>query len=267
MQTRLAPVFDAHTLPGSSFSFDGEKGASVVHNRERGAPAAKLYVASPEEMYREIEKAKQRESSNKWLRERGLHEIAPSSIFADQATAEVLRGSWMADGASLTNSTVEGVSATSPSFAGTGGVTGPDSESGFWRPGRAIRIYWEGVLSSATASAGNLTLNTRLNTISGNSLGPSSANVLAVSMASIVQTMELRAICRSIGAAGALEVGIEWHTLMNATQLTATTDMRNRATPAIDTTANNTIVITGLFTVANAANILITKIFLVEVLN
>lgn len=267
MKELALPVFDAHTLPGSSFSFDSEKGAVVTHQRERGAPSRSLFTATPEDMTREIAQAESREKTNRWLRERGLTEVRPSSVFADVSSAVALRGVWTVDGPSLNTSVVETVIATSPVFAGAGAGAGADAAGGFWYSGRAIRIFWEGILSSVSATPGNITLNTRLNSNAGNSLGVSAANALANSMAAIAQTMELRVVCRSIGAAGALESNVEYHTLMNATQLTATTDMRNRATPAIDTTANNTIVVTGLFSVSNAANILITKIFLVEVLN
>lgn len=271
------PVFDAQTLPGSSFSYsfdpgEGRARVQVVHQRPRSAPSRSLFIADMEDMAHEVRMADSRRATNAWLRERGLTEIRDNGIYNDLASAVVVHGNWIADGTSFTNSVTENTVAISPQFAGSGAAiesttTSPEAAGGFWYQGRAIRIFWEPVISSAASSPGNLTLNWRLNSHTGNSFGAGPASALAVSMATVSWISRLHAVCRTVGAAGALEGSTEYRYVLSATQLTATTDMINRASATIDTTANNNIVGTALFSAASASNIILTKMLVVEVLS
>jgi hypothetical protein len=279
MRELALPIFDGATMPGSSYSynFDHETGKHdtlVVHQRPLNAPKRSIYVAGEDELKAEIKMAESRQSAEKLIRELARRRgNLDSRLFNDLASAVVVHGNWIADGTSFTNSVTENTIAMSPLLAGAGAAIesttyGPDASGGFWYPGRALRIFWTGAVSSAASTPGNLTMNARLNTHTGNALGASAANALATSMATVVWSGIILVTCRTIGAAGTLESMIMWDAVLNATQTTAPT--RAIATGhnvAIDTTANNTLVVTALFSFASASNIILTRQFICEVLS
>jgi hypothetical protein len=279
MRELALPIFDGATLPGSTYTYgfdpeDNKAETLVVHQRPLNARKRSIYVAQADELEAEIKMAESRQSAEKLIRElvrrRGNID---SRLFNDLASAVVVHGNWIADGTSFTNSTTENTIAMTPLLAGSGAAIesttyGADASGGFWYPGRALRIFWTGAVSSAASSPGNLTINGRLNTHTGNALGASAANALAVSMATVIWSGILLITCRTIGAAGTLESSVVWDCVLSATQATDPTSTANTGhNVAIDTTANNSINITALFSAASASNIILTRQFIAEVLS
>jgi hypothetical protein len=162
----------------------------------------------------------------------------------DNASAEVLQR--VSRGAQATvTATTETALFTSQSFAG--GAAG-DGEGGFWYPGKTVRMWASGLLTTI-GTAGTITLNWRLNSISGNSLGASVAITPAISITKGSWLFEGRITCRSIGSSGTLigQGGITFGSTVVTTTSPGRTwlmpDVNPDATATIDTTAASTSIL------------------------
>lgn len=137
--------------------------------------------------------------------------------------------------------------------------------------GRTLRVWVSGFVTTTT-TAGTITLNWRLNSISGNSLGASVAITPIISITKGAWIFEGRIVCRSIGSSGTL-IGAG-QIAFGSTVVTATSpgrtwlmpDVNSDATATIDTTASagNSIVFTILQTQAHTWQ---AQMGFVEVLN
>ena len=186
----------------------------------------------------------------------------------DLATADALGRVGKQVGLSATTTTETILFATQP-FASAGANT--QGEDGFFYVGRTLRIRVSGFLTTI-GTAGTITLNWRLNTISGNSLGASVAITPIVSITKGAWIFEGYVTCRSVGSAGTL-IG-SGQIVFGSTVVTATSpgrawllpDVNSDATATIDTTVagGNQIVFTTLMTQAHTMT---TQIGTCEVLN
>lgn len=171
-------------------------------------------------------------------------------------------------GLSATTTTETILFATQP-FASAGANT--QGEDGFFYPKRAIRIRVGGFLTTI-GTAGTVTMNLRLNSITGNSLGASVAIVPVISITKGAWIYEGVVVCRSVGTAGTL-IG-HGQITFGSTVVTATSpgrtwlmpDVNSDATATIDTTlaGGNQLVLTTLMTQAHTMT---TQIGICEVLN
>lgn len=170
----------------------------------------------------------------------------------DNASAEVLQRVVRGVGTTTTATTETILLASQPFAAGAAG----DGEGGFWYPGKTIRMWASGLLTTI-GTAGTLTLNTRLDTISGASLGASPAITPVISITKGSWLYQCIVTCRTLGTSGALigQGGIVFGTtVVTAPAAGADFLMPNvnpDATAAIDTTAAHTLVFTILQTQAH----------------
>lgn len=186
----------------------------------------------------------------------------------DNASAVVNSRVGKGVGLSATTTTETILFATQP-FASAGANT--QGEDGFWAQGRAIRIWASGFLTTI-GTAGTITLNMRLNSISGNSLGASAAITPVISITKGAWLFQAMIVCRTVGSAGTL-IGAGQITF-GSTVVTTTSpgrtwllpDVNSDATATIDTTVSggNQIVFTTLMTQAHTMT---TQIGVCEVLN
>lgn len=164
-------------------------------------------------------------------------------------------------------STTEGILFATQSFPGSGSNT--NGQGGFWYPGRTIRIRVSGFLTTI-GTAGTITLNLRLDSISGASLGASVAITPVISITKGAWIYEAYATCRTMGASGVI-IGSGTITF-GSTVVTATApgrtwllpDVNSDATATIDTTAAHQLVFTTLMTQAHTMT---TQMGTCEVLN
>lgn len=186
----------------------------------------------------------------------------------DLATAVASARVGKAAGLSATTTTETILFATQP-FASAGANT--QGEDGFWYVGRSLRIRVSGFLTTI-GTAGTVTMNLRLNSISGASLGASVAIVPIINITKGAWIYEGYVTCRSVGAAGSL-IG-SGQIVFGSTVVTATSpgrtwlmpDVTSDATAAIDTglAAGNQLVLTTLMTQAHTMT---TQMSVCEVLN
>jgi len=217
-----------------------------------------LWVAKPHHVAAEVERV----VAVRELFRRGLRPISGG----DLVTAETCPRVDIVDGGSIAG-TSEGVLVTSPTYAGSGAST--MGTGGFWYPSRAIRVLLRGVLTTASSSQGNLTLNWRLDSTSGASLGAGAALALAASQTNLSWEFEGHIVCRTVGTSGTL-LGMGRLLANSAAYSTAANEVAlipasAPATATIDTTANHTIVIT--VTLGSASDSMTVKQAFFEVLN
>jgi len=199
----------------------------------------------------------------RWMRALGFTPVIGGG---DLVTAETCPRVDIVDGGSIAG-TSEGVLVTSPTYAGSGAST--MGTGGFWYPSRAIRVLLRGVLTTASSSQGNLTLNWRLDSTSGASLGAGAALALAASQTNLSWEFEGHIVCRTVGTSGTL-LGMGRLLANSAAYSTAANEVAlipasAPATATIDTTANHTIVIT--VTLGSASDSMTVKQAFFEVLN
>src|SRR5258708_39259132 len=135
----------------------------------------------------------------------------------DSASAEV--ASVVSIGAAVAiPGTTEGALSVSQTFPGSGAqvtgianqTTGPRvGGSVFWKQGTAIEVLLRGVATTG-GTPGNLTLNWRLDSISGASLGASATITLLASQTNVCWEFRGDIVCRSVGTAGELLGRAEW---------------------------------------------------------
>lgn len=186
----------------------------------------------------------------------------------DNASAVVNARVGKGVGLSATTTTETILFATQP-FASAGANT--QGEDGFFSVGRLIRIYVSGFLTTI-GTAGTVTLNMRLNSISGNSLGASVAIVPVISITKGAWEFTAYVSCRSVGSTGTLigsgeiQFGTTVVTAPSAGATFLLPNVNSDATATIDTTlaGGNQIVITTLMTQAHTMT---TQIGVCEVLN
>lgn len=179
----------------------------------------------------------------------------------DSASAEV--ASVVSIGAAVAiPGTTEGALSVSPTYPGSGAqvtgianqTTGPRvGGSVFWKPGLAIEVLLRGVATTG-ATPGNLTLNWRLDTISGASLGASATITLLANQANLGWEFRGDIVCRTVGTAGTLWGQGHW--MCNELLFAPNLIMVPAATPAtaaIDTTAAHQLVVTALLTQAGSS--------------
>jgi hypothetical protein len=186
----------------------------------------------------------------------------------DNASAVVNARVGKGAGLSATTTTETILFATQP-FSSAGANT--QGEDGFFAVGRAIRLWVSGFLTTI-GTAGTITLNMRLNSIAGNSLGASVAIAPIPTITKGAWLFQAMITCRSVGATGTL-IGTGQITF-GSTVVTATApgrtwllpDVNSDATATIDTTlaGGNQIVFTTLMTQAHTMT---TQIGVCEVLN
>jgi hypothetical protein len=165
----------------------------------------------------------------------------------DNASAVVLQRISLADGAAITGTT-EGIISASPNWAGSG--TNTAGTGGFWYPGKSVRFTSAGRLTTP-ASAGTMTLNMRLDTITGASLGASGALAVIASQTNVSYWFEYIVTCRSVGTAGTLfGMGkfVVNPIVLASTAQPAMMPATGPTTATIDTTGNHQLVWTALFT-------------------
>lgn len=186
----------------------------------------------------------------------------------DNASADVAARVGKGVGLSATTTTETILFATQP-FASAGANT--QGEDGFFAVGRVIRLWASGFLTTI-GTAGTITMNMRLNSIAGNSLGASVAITPVISITKGAWLFQAMIACRSVGSAGTL-IGAGQITF-GSTVVTTTSpgrtwllpDVNSDATATIDTTlaGGNQIVLTTLMTQAHTMT---TQIGVCEVLN
>jgi len=209
-------------------------------------------------------------------REKNLHRLAQAAREGhpfpigggDNASANTLPRVGKGVGLSATTTTETVLFASQP-FASAG--SNNQGEDGFWYVGRTIRFWVSGFLTTI-GTAGTVTLNWRLNSITGNSLGASIAITPIVSITKGAWIFKGVVTCRSIGSAGTLIGAGE--IIFGSTVVTATApgrtflmpDVNSDATATIDTTLSggNQVVLTTLMTQAHTMT---TQLGLCEVLN
>ncbi len=165
------------------------------------------------------------------------------------------------------NATTEGILFATQQFAGSGSNT--SGQDGFWYPGKSLRIYASGFLTTI-GTAGTITLNWRLDSITGASLGASVAITPIVSITKGAWVFEGWVTCRSVGSSGTI-IG-SGRMVFGSTVVTATApgrawllpDVSSDATATIDTTANHQVVLTTLMTQAHTMT---TQLGFCEVMN
>jgi hypothetical protein len=173
--------------------------------------------------------------------------------YADKASAVALKRWDRGVGLSATTTT-ETILFASHQLGGAGSNTA--GQDGALEVGTYMRLWVSGFLTTI-ATAGTITLNMRLNSISGNSLGASIAITPIVSITKGAWIFEARCMLRSTGSSGTI-IGAGQITF-GSTVVTATApgrtfllpDVNSDATATIDTTATNQVVFTTLMTQAH----------------
>lgn len=165
---------------------------------------------------------------------------------ADMATATVLARASIVDGTGVTGTT-ETIASASPLYPGSGSNT--LGTGGFWYPGKSLRFWCWGRLNTG-ASASTMTLNMRLDTTGGASLGASAAVSIVVSQTNISFFLKYMVTCRSVGTSGTL-FGIGALEANPAVIASTNQPMMLPAsaptTATIDTTTNHQLVFTAVF--------------------
>jgi hypothetical protein len=172
----------------------------------------------------------------------------------DFATAEVCKSVDVAAGTSIAGTSI-GIINTSPTWPGSLGATGQQSEGGFWRQGRAVMGRFWGTTTTST-TPGTLTIDLRLDTTGGTLLVTSGALTLIASQTTSSWKLEFDVTCRTVGTAGTVmamgkfEAGAAIFAAGSAF-LPATAP----ATATMDTTANHNFVVCVTETNASTSSI------------
>lgn len=170
----------------------------------------------------------------------------------DNASAEVTNRVVVAPLGTVTATTETALFTTQTFGKGAAG----DGQGGFWSQGQRLRITLEGLLTTI-GTAGTITMNWRLDTNAGATLGVSIAITPVVSITKAPWSFEGMVTCRSIGTAGALygmgkiSFGSTVVTTTSPGRVFYMPDITADATTAIDTTADHSIVFTVLQTQAH----------------
>lgn len=175
----------------------------------------------------------------------------------DFATAETLKSVDIAAGTSIAGTAI-GIINTSPTWPGSLGVTGQQSEGGFWRQGKSV-LGWLLGTTTTGATPGTITIELRLDSTTGTVLCASAATTLLASQTTSVWQMKFHVTCRSVGTAGTVMAIGHWE--MNTLLLAAGGLFMPATAPAVatmDTTANHNFVV--CVTESNAGTSSITQL-------
>ena len=166
-----------------------------------------------------------------------------------------------ADGAAYASSITETALATTVTFLGSAAGT---VSGGFFSANKALQLHFRGIMS--TTGTPNWTTNVRIDSTTGSSLGAQTLYATGSGISNLPFGVDATVVCRADSTAGILECFTEY--LNGGTGGTASQHQLNRANiTSVDTTANHSFLVTGLWGTSSASNTATAKIFIVEVLN